>query len=129
MPDIVLKKGAGEVKVKLEVLAGDQASSSCALWLPDPVHPDHYKKERDVKKSSDPEAVYYKAGDDTNLDGRVIEWIWTAVPSSGHTSGTVRLHVEQAGAAVAGYPLDQSFDFDQGNPVTYSFSRHTRVAP
>jgi len=131
MPDIVLKKGAGNAQVKLQTLAGDQASSSCTLWIPDPVHPDHYKREREIKKSGDTEDVLYPLGDDTNLEGRVVEWIWTAIraPGSTATTGTVRIHVEQGGSAVSGYPLDQPFDFDGNKPVTYSFSRHIRVAP
>lgn len=130
MPDIVVKKGSGPVSTKIEILAGDQAVTSVALWLLDATSPDHYKKIRDVKKATDAEGALYPVGTEAEIDGTYLEWGWTATRAPGSTAaqGMVRLSVQQGGKDVSGYPLQKPFDYDDVGPVSYSLTRHIRVA-
>jgi len=128
--DIVLKKAAGSVTTKIDVLGAAPAVTSTTLWILDDSQPDHFRKDRQIKAPDDPEAALYNVGADPELDGKFLEWVWTATRPAGSTvaQGTIRITLEQGGAGVDGYPLDKRFDFDDAGPVTFSLTRHIRVA-
>ncbi len=131
MADIVVKKGGGTVKTKLEIAGGAQAVTSSALWTLDGTQPDHFTQDRKVKKASDPEGALYDIGSDPDIDNRYLEWVWTAAPAPGGaaTQATIRITVQQDGKDVDGYPLSKPFALNTAGPVTFSITRHIRVAP
>jgi hypothetical protein len=129
--DIVVKKGSGKVKTKVEVLGGAHAVTSSTLWILDSRNPDRFEEVRRVKDATDAEGVLYEVGDDADLDDKFLEWMWTAAPAPGSNSrqGTVRITVQQGDHSVEGYPLNKAFDFSSNGPVTFSLTRHFRVTP
>jgi len=84
--DIVVKKGSGTVKTKVEVLGGAQAVTSSILWIRDSVHPDHFEQVRQVKNAADPEGELHEVGNGLDLDNKFLEWLWTATPAPGSRS-------------------------------------------
>jgi hypothetical protein len=124
--DIIVAPGV-TLTTRFRLLGNGTASSTITVWMPDPGHPEDFVKFREVKLPDDPEGQFYNVGTADELDGKVIEWLFTAEPFPGNISQPrAEFEIRCDGVSADGFPLVKAFSYTNP-PVTKTISRRFEV--